>query len=111
MIITTLGVIGGTHYNMVNLIAGFRDAKDKSHAVWCLLPYVQFFTMLFACSYSQFFAAYGAYFIMLVGFYLTYVTAILNLNSTADMKFDWLFYEPFAFAGIVYLDANRMSQP
>jgi hypothetical protein len=72
------------------------------------VPYFQFFIMVYCCSYSQFFGSHGAYFIALVGFYLTYVTAILNLNSTADMPFDWFFYEPFVFAGLVYCDANRL---
>ena len=60
--------------------------------------------MLFASSYSRFFNDYGAYFILLVGLVLTYVTAILNLNSTADMPFNWFFFEPFFYGAIIYLD-------
>ena len=93
---------------MYNIIEGYKGAKDKIYALQCLIPYFQFFLMLFACSYSQFFDNYAAYFLLSVGMYLTYVTAILNLNSTADMPFDWFFIEPFMFSVIILLDARRV---
>ena len=64
--------------------------------------------MLFATSYSQFFQDYVAYFLLSIGMFLTYVTAILNLNSTADMKFNWFFYEPLIFAFIIFIDVTRL---
>lgn len=60
--------------------------------------------MLWSSSKSQFFEDYAAYFVVTVGMYLTYVTAILNLNSTADMTFNWLFYDPFIYAVILVAD-------
>jgi len=42
--------------------------------------------------------------------YLTYVTAIMNLNSTASMSFDWFYLEPFAYAAILYVDINRLLE-
>ena len=64
--------------------------------------------MMWGSSKSQFFNDYTAYFIIMCGFYLTYVTAIFNLNSTADMPFNWFFYEPFLYGGIIYADFFRM---
>ena len=37
-----------------------------------------------------------------------YVNAIYNLSSTAGMKFDWLYAEPFVFALLVYLDHTKV---
>jgi hypothetical protein len=62
--------------------------------------------MLWGSSYSQFFENYAAYFIVTVGMYLTYVTAIMNLNSTASMTFSWFYFEPIAYAAILYIDVN-----
>jgi len=107
-LITAFGVISGLHYNLTNIVYGYQGAKDKTYAKWCLLPYVQFFLMLWGSSYSQFFDDYAAYFILSVGMYLTYVTAILNLNSTADMKFDWFFYEPILYGAILFADTARL---
>lgn len=64
--------------------------------------------MLWGSSKSQFFNEYSAYFIILVGLYLTYVTAIFNLNSTADMRFNYLFYEPFLYGAIIYADHTKL---
>ena len=38
------------------------------------------------------------------GLYLTYVTGIFNLNSTASMRYNYLFFEPIVYLVIVYLD-------
>ena len=103
-----MATISGVHYNMHNIVCGFVEAKDKFYAACCLLPYIGFFGMLWASSKSQFFEAYAAYFIILVGLYLTYVTAIFNLNSTADMKFNWRFYEPILYGAIIYADFNKL---
>lgn len=40
--------------------------------------------------------------------YLTYVTAILNLNSTADMTFNWLFYDPLIYSIILIADVQQL---
>ena len=63
--------------------------------------------MMFASSYSQLFAAYPVYFIIICGFHLTWVTAIFNLSSTASSKFDWVFTEPVIYFATVFIDANK----
>ena len=63
---------------------------------------------MYAASLSQLYSENVAYFLILCGFYLTYVTAIFNLNSTAGAKYNWLFVEPFVFLALVYLDHNRI---
>lgn len=70
------------------------------------MPYLQFLLMLFSSSYSQLFAEYPVYFLILCGFYLTWATAILNLCSMAKARFNWIFLEPLTFFIIVILDAN-----
>lgn len=100
--------ISGIHYNLHNIAKGLAGAKDKSYALACLIPYVQFLLMLWGSSYSQFFEGYAAYFLVTVGMYLTYVTAIMNLNSTASMSFNWFYFEPFAYAAILYVDINLL---
>lgn len=64
--------------------------------------------MLFGSSYSQLYAEYPVYFLILCGFCLTWITAIFNLNSTAGAKFNWLFLEPFIFLGFIYFDQTKM---
>lgn len=107
-LIVGFGMLSGLHYNITNLVYGYQGARDKTYAFQCLVPYAQFFAMLFATSYSQFFADYTAYFLLSIGMFLTYVTAILNLNSTADMRFNWFFYEPILFAVIIFVDVTRL---
>jgi len=96
--------ITGIHYNCENVIVSIIAAKDKGYALGCVLPYALFFAMMYASSLSQLYSDYTAYFIVICGFHLTWVTAIYNLNSTAGAKFNWLFFEPWAFLAIVYLD-------
>lgn len=62
--------------------------------------------MLFISSYSVFFKQYTYMFIVVNGLFLTYVTGHYNLNSTGSMKFNWVFYDPYIFAFIIYLDYN-----
>ena len=94
----------GVHYNLENLITSIWSAPDKGYALGCMLPYAQFFAMMYFSSYSQLYTEYPSLFLILCGFYLTWVTAIFNLCSTASAKFDWLFLEPFLYLGAVYLD-------
>jgi len=42
----------GLHYNLENIFVSLVHAKDKAYASGCLVPYAQFFTMMFASSYS-----------------------------------------------------------
>jgi len=107
-IIVMFATISGVHYNIHNLVTAFVEAKDKGYAFCCLLPYAQFFGMLYSSSFSRFFDDQPFYFIVLNGLYLTYVTAIFNLNSTASMRFNWLFYEPLLWAAIIYADHSQL---
>ena len=103
-IVILFAFLSGTHYNLENLLVSFSKAKDKKYAIGCMLPYAQFFMMMFASSYSQLFTRYPVYFMILNGFFLTWVTAIFNLCSTAGAKFDWIFVEPMIFLSIVFVD-------
>ena len=108
-IIMFFACLSGLHYNLTNIIQSLLEAEDKCYALGCLLPYAQFIAMMFASSYSRFFSTTPLYFIVLCGFYLTGVTATFNLCSTASMKFNWLFLDPFAYLFIVlYLDAQHV---
>lgn len=100
--------ITGVHFNLENIIVAFMASKDKGYALACVIPYAQFFAMMFASSYSHWFSSHPAFFIILCGFYLTWVTAIFNLNSTCGARFNWLFFEPSVFLAIVYLDHTKM---
>lgn len=60
--------------------------------------------MLAVAQFSQFYSSHSAFFILMNGTFLLLVTGILNLNTTAKMKFRWLFLEPLAFAAIVFVD-------
>lgn len=100
--------VTGVNYNLNNIINGFLAAKDKGYAIGCVMPYVQFFMMMYFSSFSQLYESYPAYFLILCGFYLTWVTAIFNLCSTAGAKFDWIFMEPSLFMGIIYMDVTQI---
>uniref|UniRef100_A0A7S3HTX2 Uncharacterized protein n=1 Tax=Favella ehrenbergii TaxID=182087 RepID=A0A7S3HTX2_9SPIT len=64
--------------------------------------------MMYASSLSPLYKDYVAYFLILCGLHLTWVTAIFNLSSTAGAKFDWLFLEPLAFFLIVCADSTAV---
>lgn len=44
----------------------------------------------------------------MIGLYLTYITGIFNLNTTAGMPFDWRFSEPFFYILFVLIDSSRL---
>ena len=102
--VTVFAALSGFHYNLTNLFAGLSAAQDKIYAIGCMLPYAQFFLMLYCSSVSRFWPQYPYYFLCMNGLYLTYVTGIFNLNSTASMRFNYLFAEPIVYLLIVYLD-------
>lgn len=107
-VVTAFAFLTGLHYNAENIYASFKETQETGYAIGCILPYAQFFGMLYASSYSQLFPEYPAYFLILCGFCLTWITAIFNLNSTAGAKFNWLFFEPFIYFGLVYCDHSQM---
>lgn len=103
-LVVIFAFVTGIHYNCENMIVAFMAAKDKAYAFGCILPYAQFFLMMYLSSFSQLYTEYTVYFIVLCGFYLTWVTAIFNLDSTASAKFNWIFFEPLIFYVIVWFD-------
>ena len=102
--VVLFAALTGFHYNLTNIYSGMVEAKDKLYALGCILPYAQFFVMLYFSSYSRFFALNSYYFLCMNGLYLTYVTGIFNLNSTGGMRFNYLYYEPFLYGLILYFD-------
>jgi len=100
------GCSTGYHYNLLNICVAFSQAKDKLYAFTVLLPYAQFFVMLYFSCYSQFWFQYTFLFLIMHGLYLLYVTGIFNLNSTAGMRFNPYFVEPYVFAAVLYLDVQ-----
>lgn len=47
-------------------------------------------------------------FVLINGLFMTYVTGIFNLNSTASMTFNWHFWEPYFYAVIIAFDVFRV---
>jgi hypothetical protein len=54
-VVIMFATISGVHYNFHNLVTGFFGAEDKLYAALCIIPYAQFFFMLWVSSKSQFF--------------------------------------------------------
>ena len=61
--------------------------------------------------YSSLYADYSALFLTYSGTLLSAMTAQLNLKSSARMKYNPLYGDPFAFAAILYVDANGLASP
>ena len=93
-------------------MAGYAGAKDKLHAIACTIP---FFTVIgilyFASVYSQFWHEYVVCFIWGAGMLMTNMTGNLNLKSCVLVKYNPIYIDPFIFAGLLYLDANRLVEP
>ena len=104
MLIMYFAAISGYHYNLTNLVVGFYNAENKMYALGCMFPYAQFFLTMYLSSYSRFFLTNPYAFLCMNGLYLTYVTGNFNLNSTAEMKFDYIFAEPIIFFIALYID-------
>lgn len=98
--------ISGLHWTTENYIRGFLAAKDKFYAIGCLLPYICFNVMLVCSQYSRFFSTAPICFIVMSGLYLTYVTAFFNLNSTARMSFDYVYFWPVYYLLVIYGDKS-----
>jgi hypothetical protein len=107
-LIVVIAFSSGFHYNAENMYYGWQEAKDKAYATKCLLPYLQFFAMMVASSYSRFYQARSMRFIILCGLFLLYANANLNLCTMAKRKYDWFFVEPFVFLALVALDCNSV---
>ena len=106
-----LSFFTGVNYNLENILVGIHAAKDKRYALGCTVPYIQYFVMMYASSYSALFKDYPAYFLVLNGFYLTWITAIFNLCSTSNSKFNWVFLEPVVYLSMVYYEYTGVVKP
>ena len=62
--------------------------------------------MIFFSSYSVWWKGYSFYFLLAAGMHLTWVNGIFNLCSTAGLKFDWRFVEPFIYLLVIFFEVN-----
>ena len=51
-IVILFACLTGVHYNLENIFVSLYHAKDKGYALGCILPYAQFFAMMYFSSYS-----------------------------------------------------------
>ena len=74
-----------------------------------MLPYVYINAMLyFASKYSQLWEDYVIFFLLGVGLLLTNVTGNFNLKSSAKMRLNPVYLDPFVFFLILVIDANHL---
>jgi len=102
--------VSGLHYNLENIIRAYMESKEKLYAIGCLIPYAEFLVMMYFSSFSRFFSQNVFFYICMNGLFLLYVNGIYNLNSTAGLKFNWFYIEPFIYLSIIYLDFTRLIQ-
>lgn len=50
--IILFGFVTGVHYNLTSFYEGMKEAPSKMKAALCLIPYIQFFGMLYLSSLS-----------------------------------------------------------
>ena len=86
------------------------DAKDKWYAFKAFAtPYFFINVMLYSGSkYSQLWEENVIMFLLLVGFLMTSITGTLNLKSSAKMRLNIIYPDPFAYLAILYCDYNRI---
>jgi hypothetical protein len=94
----------GLYFNVENFYVGFSQSKDKTYAVCCMLPYIQFLLMMCTMIKSRFFETHALYFIVMNGLYLVYANAVLNLSTTASKQYDWVYFEPILFWLLNFVD-------
>lgn len=97
-------LISGVHYNLENLVYGYLAAKDKSYAIKCMIPYAQFFMMLWSSQWSRFWDMHALRFVVIAGLFLLYANAIFNLSTTAGMNYSWFYFEPYVFIALAAAD-------
>ena len=64
--------------------------------------------MIWCSQYSQFWEKHALRFIVICGIFLLYASGVLNLSTTASMRFNWLFFEPFVFMALTLIDNQGM---
>ena len=74
----------------------------------CLFPYLQLYVLIYTSCYSRFYNQAALLFFLGLGLYQTYVAGLLNISSTAQIAFPWLYWEPIAYSLILIGDATYM---
>merc|ERR1719343_507649 len=64
--------------------------------------------MFLVSQYSRFWSTRPMAFIVMNGLYLTYVTAILNLCSMGNLRFNTFYMWPLLYLAIIYADFTRL---
>jgi len=100
--------VTGVHYNVENIYYGFVGASDKLYALYCLVPYIQIYILVFCTSYSQFFDSACLLLLAGIGIWQTYVVAYLNLSSIASLKVSNFFYDPILYSILLTCDIFRL---
>ena len=97
-------------YNISNFYLGFTAAQDKMYALCCMLPFFYICGILYLASkYSQFWKDYVALFMFGAGMLITNMTGNLNLKSSAKVRYNPFYPDPFIFLVILYFDYNRLA--
>lgn len=101
----------GLHYNVTNIYHGLQGAKTVEDSVKTLYPYIQIYVLFFCSTKSQFFEEAPLLFFIGLGLFQTYIAGLLNIASTAGIKFSYFHIEPFVYLAILYADAFRLVSP
>ena len=100
--------LSGVYYNLSNILAGFLGASSKQRAFLALVPYLQVYLLIYVSTFSQFYKQYPLLFYAGLGLFQTYVAGLLNIASTAQIKFPWFYWEPLVYAGLIWADYTRI---
>jgi len=74
-----------------------------------MFPYICINVMLYLASkYSQLWDEYVVVFLLLIGLLITNITGNLNLKSSARMRLNPVYLDPFVFCLVLYFDYNRL---
>ena len=109
-LVILLSSLTGIHYNFENIYYGIKGATSKVKAFLCLTPYLTVYLLIYLTSYSQFFEKGVYMFVAGIGFFQTYVTAYLNISSTANTKFPIFYIEPYLYVAILVMDHFRLIE-
>lgn len=104
-----VSTLSGLHFNFHNLLTGLFESREPLHALTCLFPFATAIIMLIGAQNSHLRTEGNmVYFILIAGSFSGLATTKMTLDSMAKIKYQWLFYEPFAFAAILYADMERL---
>jgi hypothetical protein len=71
------------------------------------VPYIQVYVLIFLATYSRFYDTAPLLFYAGLGLFQTYVAGLLNIASTAQISFPYIYWEPVVYAGLLIADATR----